>query len=113
FAVESIKIKKGPKWPLLEEALWLWVQEALSAEMDLNNRILQKKAIHTININNITTRIQNNTIIINQYSTITSIQNSTITKKLTSLHDYEIQLAKQEFLTEHMNEVNVIQNSIN
>ncbi|CAG8765526.1 16562_t:CDS:1, partial [Dentiscutata heterogama] len=67
----------------------------------------------TTNIDNTTTRIQNNTITINQHGTITSIQDSTITKNLTSLHEDEIQLAKQEFLTEHINEVNVIQNSIN
>ncbi|CAG8437871.1 17288_t:CDS:2 [Acaulospora morrowiae] len=39
------KIKQSGKWPLLEEALWLWTQGAIGAEMDLNDKILQRKAI--------------------------------------------------------------------
>ncbi|RHZ73171.1 hypothetical protein Glove_232g194 [Diversispora epigaea] len=35
----------GAKLPLLEEALWFWTQSALGAEMDLNDRILQRKAL--------------------------------------------------------------------
>ncbi|CAG8849630.1 31570_t:CDS:2, partial [Gigaspora margarita] len=49
FLDESIKSKKEPKWPLLEETLWLWVQGALGTEMDLNDKILQKKAIQFVN----------------------------------------------------------------
>ncbi|CAG8771117.1 9150_t:CDS:1, partial [Acaulospora morrowiae] len=37
--------KQGAKWPLLEETLWLWTQGTLGAEMDLNDKILQRKAI--------------------------------------------------------------------
>jgi hypothetical protein len=41
---ESIKKFRGPKWPQLEKALGLWVDNALNTKQDIDDNILKNKA---------------------------------------------------------------------
>ena len=40
---------RAPKWPRLENALSLWVNNALNAQQDITGNILKEKAIYFAN----------------------------------------------------------------
>ncbi|PKC04711.1 hypothetical protein RhiirA5_260759, partial [Rhizophagus irregularis] len=41
----SVKKFRGPKWPQLEKALGLWVDNALNTKQDIDGNILKTKAV--------------------------------------------------------------------
>ncbi|PKY56658.1 hypothetical protein RhiirA4_330694, partial [Rhizophagus irregularis] len=46
---ENIKKFRGPKWPQLENALNLWVDNALNTKQDIDGNILKTKASYFAN----------------------------------------------------------------
>jgi len=46
---ENVKKFRGPKWPQLEDALGLWVDNALNTKQDINGNILKTKASYFAN----------------------------------------------------------------
>ena len=46
---ENVKKFRGPKWPQLEDALGLWVDNALNTKQDIDGNILKTKASYFAN----------------------------------------------------------------